>query len=74
MNVRTLAGKRSLNSSKQLFLRTYHGHFDRPFVLLAGTTIGLLIVIVGSIGLLYKVGEAALPSTLTGSVGGMKRD
>jgi len=45
-----------------------------PFVLLAGTTIGLLIVIVGSIGLLYKVGETALPSTLTGNVGGLKRD
>jgi len=47
----------------------------RPFVLLAGTTIGLLIVIFGSIGLLYKVGDAALPSTLTGNVGGgLKRD
>jgi len=45
-----------------------------PFVLLAGTTIGLLIVIVGSIGLLYKVGETALPSTLTGGIGGLKRD
>ncbi|KAF9793205.1 hypothetical protein BJ322DRAFT_1033345 [Thelephora terrestris] len=45
-----------------------------PFVLLAGTTIGLLIIIVGSIGLLYKVGDAALPSTLTGGVGGLKRD
>lgn len=45
-----------------------------PFVLLAGTTIGLLVIIVGSIGLLYKVGEAALPSTLTGGVGGLKRD
>ena len=48
--------------------------FDRPFVLLAGTTVGLLIIIVGSIGLLYKVGEAALPSTLTGNVGGLRRD
>ncbi|KAF9653968.1 hypothetical protein BDM02DRAFT_3107153 [Thelephora ganbajun] len=46
-----------------------------PFVLLAGTTVGLLIVIIGSIGLLYKVGESALPSTLTGSIGGgLKRD
>lgn len=46
-----------------------------PFVLLAGTTIGLLIVIIGSIGLLYKVGEIALPSTLTGNVGGgLKND
>ena len=48
---------------------------SRPFVLLAGTTIGLLIVIFGSIGLLYTVGETALPSTLTGNVGGgLKRD
>jgi len=46
-----------------------------PFVLLAGTTIGLLIVIFGSIGLLYTVGETALPSTLAGSVGGgLRRD
>ena len=74
MNARTLAGKRSLYSSNHSHLRTYHVGFDRPFVLLAGTTIGLLIIIVGSIGLLYKVGENALPSTLTGSVGGLKRD
>ena len=47
----------------------------RPFVLLAGTTIGLLIVIISSVGLLYKVGETELPSTLTGTVGGgLKRD
>lgn len=47
----------------------------RPFVLLAGTTVGLLIVIIGSVGLLYKVGETALPSTLSGGVGGgLKRD
>ena len=48
--------------------------FNSPFVLLAGTTIGLLVVIVGSITLLYKVGEVALPSTLTGGVGGLKTD
>jgi len=48
---------------------------SRPFVLLAGTTIGLLIVIFGSIGLLYAVGETALPSTLMGNVGGgLKRE
>lgn len=57
-----------------LWLGTEDFYPCSPFVLLAGTTIGLLAVIVGSIGLLYKVGEASLPSTLTGSVGGLKRD
>lgn len=74
MNARTLAGETSLRPPNHLPLRADHGDFNRPFVLLAGTTIGLLIVIIGSIGLLYKVGDAALPSTLTGDVGGLKRD
>jgi len=45
-----------------------------PFVLLTGTVIGLLIIIVGSISLLYGVGDEQLPSTLTGGVGAAKRD
>jgi len=45
-----------------------------PFVLLTGTVIGLLIIIVGSVSLLYGVGDEQLPSTLTGGVGGSKRD
>jgi Domain of unknown function (DUF3844) len=46
----------------------------RPFVLLTGTVIGLLIVIAGSVSLLYGVGNEQLPGTLTGGVGGSKRD
>jgi len=45
-----------------------------PFVLLAGTVVGLLVVVVGSVGLLYGVGEQKLPSTLTGGIPGSKRD
>jgi len=45
-----------------------------PFVLLAGTVIGLLIMIVGSVSLLYGVGDERLPSTLTGGVPGSSRD
>ncbi|EJF55817.1 hypothetical protein DICSQDRAFT_113841 [Dichomitus squalens LYAD-421 SS1] len=39
-----------------------------PFVLLAGTTITLLLLIGGSVALLSGVGEQQLPSTLTGGV------
>jgi len=45
-----------------------------PFVLIAGTVIGLLIIIVGSVSLLYGVGDEQLPSILTGGVGSLKRD
>ena len=75
-NARMLAGKMSSNLM-QLWseLITAIPINCRPFVLLAGTTIGLLIIIIGSVGLLYKVGETELPSTLTGTVGGgLKRD
>ena len=74
VNGRTLAGE-TLSSSRSHFSPGADCYdSNSPFVLLAGTTIGLLIVIVGSITLLYKVGEAALPSTLTGGVGGLKTD
>ncbi|KAI0633576.1 hypothetical protein C8Q77DRAFT_1057895 [Trametes polyzona] len=39
-----------------------------PFVLLAGTTITLLLLVGGSIALLTAVGDQKLPSTLTGGV------
>ena len=73
VNGRMLAGE-TLSSSRSHFSTGADRQSNSPFVLLAGTTIGLLIVIVGSITLLYKVGEAALPSTLTGGVGGLKTD
>ena len=44
----------------------WHG---RPFVLLAGTTVTLLLLVLGSVGLLSGVGGEKLPSTLTGGVG-----
>lgn len=47
----------------------------RPFVLLAGTVIALILLVAGSIGLLTAVGSQELPSTLTGAVaGGHKRE
>ncbi|KAI0368284.1 hypothetical protein BV20DRAFT_948407 [Pilatotrama ljubarskyi] len=39
-----------------------------PFVLLAGTTVTLLLLVGGSIALLTAVGDQKLPSTLTGGV------
>jgi hypothetical protein len=46
----------------------------RPFVLLAGTVIALLIFIGGSVSLLYTIGNQELPNVLTGGVAGSKRD
>ena len=43
----------------------------RPFVLITGTVVALILTIVGSIALLYSVGDQPLPSVLTGSVPGM---
>jgi len=45
-----------------------------PFVLITGTVIGLLLLIGGSISLLYNVGEHELPSTLLGGVVGVRKD
>ncbi|KAJ7665716.1 hypothetical protein B0H17DRAFT_1019207 [Mycena rosella] len=45
-----------------------------PFVLLAGTTIVLLLVIAGSISLLYSVGNIELPSVLMGGAVNAKKD
>ncbi|KAJ7467130.1 hypothetical protein FB451DRAFT_1137775 [Mycena latifolia] len=45
-----------------------------PFVLLAGTTIVLLLVIAGSISLLYSVGNIELPSVLMGGAVNPKKD
>jgi len=43
-----------------------------PFVLLAGTTIGVLAVIIGSISLLIGMGSEQLPGVLTaGATGGV---
>ncbi|KAF8326627.1 uncharacterized protein EI90DRAFT_2929991 [Cantharellus anzutake] len=36
-----------------------------PFILLAGTTIFLIAIAIGSVSLLYAVGEVPLPNTLT---------
>jgi hypothetical protein len=44
-----------------------------PFVLLAGTTVALILLIAGSISLLGAIGSERLPSTLTGgAVSGKK--
>ena len=40
-----------------------------PFVLLAGTTVTLLLLVFGSVALLSGIGGENLPSTLTGGVG-----
>jgi len=45
-----------------------------PFVLLAGSTIALILLIAGSISLLAGIGDEKLPSTLTGGAIGAKKD
>ncbi|KAK4684464.1 hypothetical protein P7C73_g5717, partial [Tremellales sp. Uapishka_1] len=46
-----------------------------PFVILVASSLLLMGILIGSIGLLYSVGETRLPSTLTLAIGGgAKRD
>ncbi|EPQ57678.1 hypothetical protein GLOTRDRAFT_127446 [Gloeophyllum trabeum ATCC 11539] len=46
-----------------------------PFVLLTGTVVVLILLIAGSVGLLFGIDSDKLPSTLTGAVApGLKRD
>ena len=45
----------------------------RPFVLITGTVIGLLLLIGGSVALLYSIGDQELPSTLLGGIAGSVR-
>ena len=50
-------------------------HSRRPFVLLTGTVIALILLVGGSVALLTSIGAQELPSTLTGGVaGGLKRE
>lgn len=47
----------------------------RPFVLITGTVIGLILLIFGSVALLYGIGEHELPSTLlAGAAPGAKKE
>ncbi|KAF8197896.1 hypothetical protein BJ912DRAFT_922624 [Pholiota molesta] len=45
-----------------------------PFVLLTGTVIIILLLIAGSVSLLYSVGDQSLPSTLLATAVPVKRD
>ncbi|KAF4567247.1 hypothetical protein EYR40_006244 [Pleurotus pulmonarius] len=45
-----------------------------PFVLLTGTVVLVVLLVVGSAGLLYSVGDQELPSVLMGSAVNAKRD
>ncbi|KDQ55773.1 hypothetical protein JAAARDRAFT_208550 [Jaapia argillacea MUCL 33604] len=46
-----------------------------PFVLITGTVITLILLIGGSVALLYGIGDEELPSTLTGGVhGGLRKE
>jgi len=44
------------------------------FTLIAGISIFLVLVVAGSITLLYTIGDLELPGTLTGGVGHIKRE
>ena len=48
--------------------------YYRQFVLLAGTTIGLLAFISAAVGLLVGMGSDELPGVLTGGAAPAKRD
>ncbi|KAJ3802206.1 hypothetical protein GGU11DRAFT_673399 [Lentinula aff. detonsa] len=45
-----------------------------PFVLFVGSTLVLLILVFGSVSLLYGIGEQMLPPTLTGTAVNAKKD
>ncbi|KAF9472439.1 hypothetical protein BDN70DRAFT_868400 [Pholiota conissans] len=45
-----------------------------PFVLLTGTVIIIILLIAGSVSLLYTVGDQSLPSTLLATAAPVKRD
>jgi hypothetical protein len=47
---------------------------SRPFVLITGTVIALLLVGYGSVSLLANVGTEELPSTLMGGVVNSRKD
>jgi hypothetical protein len=53
-------------------LTTFTTH--SPFVLLTGTVIVLILLIVGSISLLYGVGYQEMPSTLMGGAVGTRKE
>lgn len=46
----------------------------RPFVMLAGTAIALVLLIAGSVSLLSAIGGEELPGTLVGAAGAPKRE
>ena len=47
---------------------------DSPFVLLSGTVIVIIVLFIGSVSLLYSVGEQPLPSTLLATAVNVKKD
>ena len=59
-----------LSINRELTTFTTHS----PFVLLTGTVIVLILLIVGSISLLYGVGYQEMPSTLMGGAVGTRKE
>ena len=47
---------------------------DSPFVLLSGTVIVIIVLFIGSVSLLYGVGEQPLPSTLLATAVNVKKE
>ena len=47
---------------------------NSPFVLLSGTVIVIILLFIGSVSLLYGVGEQPLPSTLLATAVNMKKE
>ncbi|KAJ7502379.1 hypothetical protein B0H11DRAFT_1712528 [Mycena galericulata] len=73
-------GTTSTGSGNQVKTETWVGEscerkdISAPFVLFVGTTIVLLLVIFGSVSLLYTVGNVELPSVLLGVAVNAKKD
>jgi len=45
-----------------------------PFVLITGTVVAMILIVVGSVSLLYSVGNIELPSTLMGNAVVARKD
>lgn len=48
--------------------------YTAPFALIFGTSLFLVVLVLGATALLFSVGDSPLPSTLTLAVGGRKHD
>jgi hypothetical protein len=63
-----------LKMSAPIVIDSFPNFTSRPFVLLTGTAVVIILLIVGSISLLYTVGDQPLPSTLLATAINAKKE